>query len=137
MQARPVLLSTGLACAAASTRLLTLHTPLQLTMPENTRQEQQADRVGPASRNHGCNQPQCVLCKHNPNKRCGVNFAGKYWVGDVLLAKCEAEIDVEVLDIASQSRVEAAELPSFGLEVSAWNLLGLYAPSTERMVWGM
>ena len=72
---------------------------------------------GPASRNHGCNQPQCVLCKHNPNRRCGVNFAGKYWVGDALLAKCEAEIDVEVIDFATQTRVEAADLPSFGLEV--------------------
>ena len=68
-------------------------------------------------RNHGCNTAQCVLCKHNPNKRCGVNFAGKYWVGDALLAKCEAEIDVEVLDEATQSRVDASELPAFGLEV--------------------
>ncbi|MCJ1461803.1 hypothetical protein MMC07_000402 [Pseudocyphellaria aurata] len=49
-------------------------------------------------RNHGCNVPQCVLCKHNPNKRCQGNFAHKYWVGDKLLAKCEGEIAVELID---------------------------------------
>ena len=82
-------------------------------------------------RNHGCNTAQCVLCKHNPNKRCGVNFAGKYWVGDALLAKCEAEIDVEVLDEATQTRVDASELPAFGLEVSAGSL-GLSDEGSEH-----
>ncbi|KAK9803940.1 hypothetical protein WJX72_006604 [[Myrmecia] bisecta] len=56
-------------------------------------------------RNHGCNRPQCVLCKHNPNKRCTGNFAHKYWVGDRLLAKCEGEIQVELIDAATGERV--------------------------------
>lgn len=48
---------------------------------------------------------QCVLCKHNPNKRCTGNFAHKYWVGDKLLAKCEGEIQVEVVDGTTGERV--------------------------------
>ena len=58
-----------------------------------------------ACRNHGCNRLQCVLCKHNPNKRCTGNFAHKYWVGDKLLAKCEGEIQVEVVDGTTGERV--------------------------------
>ncbi|DBA98922.1 hypothetical protein WJX77_006198 [Trebouxia sp. C0004] len=56
-------------------------------------------------RNHGCNRLQCVLCKHNPNKRCTGNFAHKYWVGDKLLAKCEGEIQVELVDGMTGERV--------------------------------
>ncbi|KAK9803793.1 hypothetical protein WJX73_009593 [Symbiochloris irregularis] len=56
-------------------------------------------------RNHGCNVLHCVLCKHNPNKRCQGNFAHKYWVGDKLLAKCEGEIAVELIDSASGERL--------------------------------
>ena len=59
-----------------------------------------ADLLHPsrARRNHGCNSGSCVLCKHNPNKRCMGNFAKKYWVGDKLLAKCEGHIVVECVD---------------------------------------
>ena len=60
---------------------------------------------------------QCVLCKHNPNKRCAGNFAGKYWVGDALLAKCEAEILVQVMDGATQAHADISGLPPFHLEV--------------------
>lgn len=56
-------------------------------------------------RNHGCNRLQCVLCKHNPNKRCTGNFAHKYWVGDKLLAKCEGEIQVELVDGVTGERI--------------------------------
>ena len=56
-------------------------------------------------RNHGCNRLNCVLCKHNPNKRCRGNFAHKYWVGDRLLAKCEGEIQVELINIDTQQTV--------------------------------
>lgn len=67
-------------------------------------------------RNHGCNQLQCVLCKHNPNKRCTGNFAHKYWVGDKLLAKCEGEIQVEIVDGLTGERV-TDDLTNMRLEV--------------------
>ena len=67
-------------------------------------------------RHHGCNRLQCVLCKHNPNKRCTGNFAHKYWVGDKLLAKCEGEIQVEVVDGPTGERV-ADDLSNMRLEV--------------------
>ncbi|KAK9825886.1 hypothetical protein WJX81_001066 [Elliptochloris bilobata] len=56
-------------------------------------------------RNHGCNSGSCVLCKHNPNKRCMGNFAKKYWVGDKLLAKCEGGILIECIDVITGERV--------------------------------
>ncbi|KAL3159748.1 PSII 6.1 kDa protein [Trebouxia sp. C0009 RCD-2024] len=49
----------------------------------------------------GCLDPQCVLCEHNPHRRCNVNFAPKYLVNDVLKAKCEAPIRVEIIDRAT------------------------------------
>lgn len=52
-------------------------------------------------RSLGCLDPQCVLCEHNPHRRCSVNFAPKYLVNDVLKAKCEAPIRVEVIDRAT------------------------------------
>ena len=48
-----------------------------------------------------------MLCKHNPNKRCRGNFAHKYWVGDRLLAKCDGEIQVELINIDTQQTVSA------------------------------
>jgi hypothetical protein len=67
-------------------------------------------------RNHGCNQLQCILCKHNPNKRCMGNFAHKYWVGDKLLAKCEGEIQVELID--ENGKRYLGDLTKIRLEVS-------------------
>jgi hypothetical protein len=72
-------------------------------------------------RNHGCNSGSCVLCKHNPAKRCTGNFAAKYWVGDKLLAKCEGGIAVELIDADSGERcddlagmrIEARDLPKW------------------------
>ena len=72
-------------------------------------------------RNHGCNKLQCVLCKHNPNKRCTGNFAHKYWVGDKLLAKCEGEIQVEMVDGATGERV-VEDMSSMRLEVQTHRL---------------
>lgn len=46
----------------------------------------------------GCLDSQCVLCEHNPHRRCSVNFSNKYLVNDVLRAKCDAPIRVEVID---------------------------------------
>jgi hypothetical protein len=38
----------------------------------------------PHRRSLGCLDAQCVLCEHNPHRRCSVNFAPKYLVNDVL-----------------------------------------------------
>lgn len=35
-------------------------------------------------RSLGCLDAQCVLCEHNPHRRCSVNFAPKYLVNDLL-----------------------------------------------------
>lgn len=80
---------------------------------------------GTLRRNHGCNVPHCVLCKHNPNKRCTGNFAGKYWVGDRLLAKCEGEIQVELIDATTGDRV-VDDLSSYRLQVC--HCFGLWFP---------
>lgn len=56
-------------------------------------------------RYHGCNSAACVLCKHNPAKRCTGNLAHKYWVGDKLLAKCEGNIMVELIDADTGARM--------------------------------
>ena len=64
-----------------------------------------------------------MLCKHNPNKRCTGNFAHKYWVGDKLLAKCEGEIQIEVVDGLTGERV-ADDLSSLRLEVRMFGWLG-------------
>jgi len=42
-----------------------------------------------------------VLCEHNPHRRCNVNFAPKYLVNDLLKAKCDAPIRVEIIDRAT------------------------------------
>lgn len=62
--------------------------------------------------------PHCVLCKHNPNKRCSGNFAHKYWVGDRLLAKCDGEIQVELIDTDTHQRV-MEDLSDYMVEVSS------------------
>ncbi|KAK9803602.1 hypothetical protein WJX72_004040 [[Myrmecia] bisecta] len=49
----------------------------------------------------GCLDQQCSLCEHNPHRRCNVNFAPKYLVNDVLKAKCDAPIRVEIIDRAT------------------------------------
>lgn len=60
--------------------------------------------------------PQCVLCEHNPHRRCNVNFAPKYLVNDILKAKCDAQIRVEVIDRITGAPV-TEELPELTLEV--------------------
>lgn len=70
------------------------------------------------TRNHGCNLASCVLCKHNPAKRCTGNFAHKYWVGDKLLAKCEGSILVEVIDADTGERC-MDEVQGMRIEVGA------------------
>ena len=55
----------------------------------------------PCCRSLGCLDPQCVLCEHNPHRRCNVNFAPKYLVNDILKATCVAPIRVEIIDRAT------------------------------------
>ena len=64
-----------------------------------------SDQCETFGRYHGCNSAACVLCKHNPAKRCTGNFAHKYWVGDKLLAKCEGTIMVELIDAETGARM--------------------------------
>ncbi|CAL5224107.1 g6738 [Coccomyxa viridis] len=68
-------------------------------------------------RYHGCNSAACVLCKHNPAKRCTGNLAHKYWVGDKLLAKCEGNIMVELIDADTGARM-TDEVQGMKIEVS-------------------
>jgi len=65
----------------------------------------------------GCLDPHCALCEHNPRRRCSVNFAPKYLVNDVLRAKCDAPIRVEVIDRATGLPAAAADLAGVSLEV--------------------
>ena len=67
-------------------------------------------------RSLGCLDPQCVLCEHNPHRRCNVNFAPKYLVNDVLKAKCEAPIRVEIIDRSTGVPV-GEDIPDVHLEV--------------------
>ena len=71
-------------------------------------------------RSLGCLDPQCVLCEHNPHRRCNVNFAPKYLVNDILKAKCEAPIRVEIIDRATGVPL-GEDIPDVQLEVSQWN----------------
>ncbi|WIA17439.1 hypothetical protein OEZ85_014287 [Tetradesmus obliquus] len=64
----------------------------------------------------GCNEPQCVLCQHNSQRRCSVNFAKKYLVNDTMVARCGAGIRVEVVDRAS-GKVYNGDLPDVCLEL--------------------
>ena len=65
----------------------------------------------------GCLDPHCALCEHNPRRRCSVNFAPKYLVNDVLRAKCDAAIRVEVIDRATGLPASPSDLQGVALEV--------------------
>ena len=54
--------------------------------------------------------PSCKLCKHNPSRRCAVNFDKKYLVNDVLKAKCQAVIRVEIVERTTNQPIESSEL---------------------------
>ena len=75
-------------------------------------------------RSLGCLDPQCVLCEHNPHRRCNVNFAPKYLVNDVLKAKCDAPIRVEIID--RQTGVPLGEdIADVHLEVTLTDLISV------------
>jgi hypothetical protein len=94
------------------------------------------------NRSLGCLDPQCVLCEHNPHRRCNVNFAPKYLVNDILKAKCEAPIRVEIIDRATGVPV-GEEIPDVQLEasltrlhvvcyLSGWHALLMHHPGVVR-----
>ena len=58
----------------------------------------------------GCLLQSCQLCKHNPSRRCAVNFDKKYLVNDVLKAKCQAVIRVEIVERNSNQPIEVSDL---------------------------
>ena len=61
---------------------------------------------------------RCVLCKHNPHRRCTGNFAPKYAVNGALMAKCKAPIRVEVIDRATGVPV-GKDIAAVRLEVNS------------------
>ena len=71
-----------------------------------------------------------MLCEHNPHRRCNVNFAPKYLVNDVLKAKCDAPIRVEIID--RQTGVPLGEdIAEVHLEVTASNILTKFVLQPE------
>ena len=62
-----------------------------------------------------------MLCQHNPHRRCQVNFDKKYLVNDILKAKCNAPIRVEVIDRATGNPPEES-IPNVVLHVSGRNV---------------
>ena len=64
----------------------------------------------------GCLDTQCVLCEHNPNRQCRVNFAQKYLVHDILKAKCDSPIRIEVIDRNTGAPI-GEELPGVSIEL--------------------
>ncbi len=70
----------------------------------------------PPCRALGCLDPQCSLCQHNPSRRCVVNFDRKYLVNDMLKARCNAPIRIELIDRNTGLPVEE-EIPELRLEV--------------------
>ena len=69
-----------------------------------------ASHKRPFCRALGCVLPSCQLCKHNPSRRCAVNFDKKYLVNDVLKAKCQAVIRVEIVERQTNMPVDVREL---------------------------
>lgn len=90
-------------CCSRFTRVDT-H-PVRRQAPGSSRQP--ACRV---CRALGCLLQSCQLCKHNPSRRCAVNFDKKYLVNDVLKAKCQAVIRVEIVERNSNQPIEVSDL---------------------------
>ena len=63
----------------------------------------------------GCLDEKCVLCEHNPKRRCSVNFCGKYLVNDPLRARCGAQIRLELVD--GEGKVFTGAIPGLKLEI--------------------
>lgn len=66
--------------------------------------------------NIGCQDSLCSLCEHCPHRQCSSNFQSKYLVGDVLDAKCNAPIRVELYDAATGQQVNE-DIPGASVEI--------------------
>lgn len=66
-------------------------------------------------RNMGCLDEKCVLCEHNPKRRCSINFCGKYLVNDPLRARCGSQIRLELVD--GEGNVFTDAIPGLKLEI--------------------
>ena len=87
--------------------MLGMHNPPKAS----TGLQQQAGILQPparpsACRHLACNHGACTLCKHNPAKRCTVNFARHYHVDERLLAKCGGDIQVELMEAGTGERFQ-------------------------------
>ena len=65
----------------------------------------------------GCRDGRCALCAQCQYRRCVGHFDGKYLAGDMLKAKCGAEIRVEVRDRVTGDVVDDGSLSHVQLEV--------------------
>lgn len=74
--------------------------------------------------NIGCRQPNCQLCKNNPDVVCEKDFAKSYYIGDSgkFTAACRANILVKLVEEGSG---EAATLQE-DLAIELWALEGTY-----------
>ncbi len=64
----------------------------------------------------GCRDARCPLCAQCQYRRCVGHFDGKYLAGDMLKAKCGAEIRVEVRDRVTGDIVGNDSLSNVQLE---------------------
>lgn len=79
----------------------------------------------PVTRNLGCANTQCNLCKLSQRRRCPTNFAGKYLAPcDVVEAKCGAQIYVVVVEEATGQLVQQGLEDLAILVRTGWAKLG-------------
>lgn len=73
------------------------HTPCWLAHSSHT------PRTPPPVRYLGCANTDCPLCKHNPHKTCPAddNFDEAYADNQVLRARCDADVHVELFNAAT------------------------------------
>lgn len=66
----------------------------------------------------GCSNQDCQLCKNNPHKTCtgGENFDEAYADNQILKARCEAEVHIELVN---QLTGEVFSAPGVEVQVSA------------------
>ena len=69
-------------------------------------------------RSLGCLEPGCALCAQNPNRRCSTSFSSKYLAGDILKAKCNASIRIDIVSRATLEPAPQSVTQDIHLEVS-------------------
>jgi hypothetical protein len=87
----------------------------------------------------GCVGQECLLCKNNPHKTCGSddNFDEAYADNQVLRARCEAEIYIDLInqvtgDVYSAPGVEVQVCASCCSNGSRWLLLCQAGSSSKQ-----